>query len=353
MLTNPFRKKVVLSALCAAAAFVPFSAAAETGHAPDWTDSALWFGRGATRPDRMDVFYLLPTCVSAWQDAGGDTRFNADPRQAGHREAWRLSALLADSLFAQGANLFVPYYRQAVFEALDGERAQEALALARADALGAFDYYMERLNQGRPFLLAGYSQGGKWVTEILKHMADTAYSRLVAAYVIGYGITPADTATQPGHRLSHVRLAQDSTSAGVTVCFNSVTDPAALSPLLCAGNIACVNPVSWTTGPEPATLLPAGAAAEADDPRFPYATAAAATGGDAAVTVRVDTARHALVVSGVDPARYALPALRWLLPEGNLHLQELFFYGKYLRRDTERRAASFREKRDGKTRERE
>ncbi len=309
-------------------------------------------GVGAAEPDRMDVFYLLPTCVSAWQDADGHTRRNADPRQAGHREAWRLSALLADSLFAHGANLFVPYCRQAVFEALEGERAPEALALARADALGAFDYYMERLNQGRPFVLAGYSQGGKWVTEILKHMDDTAYSRLVAAYVIGYGITPADTATQPGHRLSHVRLAQDSTSAGVTVCFNSVTDPAALSSLLCAGNIACVNPVSWSTGPAPATLLAAGETPEADDPRFPYATAAAAS-GSAAVTVRVDTARHTLVVSGVDPARYALPALRWLLPEGNLHLQELFFYGKYLRRDTERRAASFREKRDGKTKGKE
>ncbi len=303
--------------------------------APDWADTSLWYGGSqrlshadATLPD---VFYLLPTCVTAWTDSTGTLRYNADPASTAHREAWRLSAELADTIFATRANLYLPYYRQAVFEGLEGEHAEEAYAVATRDALDAFDHYLKHYNHGRRFILAGYSQGGKMVAEILKHIGDDTYSRLIAAYVVGFGITAADTATQAGHRMPHIRLATDSTATGVTVNFNSVTSTDAVCPLLCRDNIGCINPVTWTTGSQPAVLLAAGGKAKADDARFPYATAARPAQDGTAVTVAVDTASHVLVVGGIDAQRYFLPDLQHFFPVGNLHLQELFFYGDLLR----------------------
>ncbi len=301
----------------------------------DWADKSLWFD-GDTRlahadASQPDVFYLLPTCVTAWADTTGVTRYNADPASTAHREAWRLSAELADTIFATRANLYLPYYRQAVFEGLEGEHAEEAYAVATRDALDAFDYYLKHFNRGRRFILAGYSQGGKMVTAILKHMDDDTYRRLIAAYVVGFGITAADTVTQAGCRMSHIRLAADSTATGVTVNFNSVTSTDAVSPLLCRDNIGCINPVSWTTDGQPAILLAAGEKGKADDARFPYATAAAPREPGTAVTVAVDTARHVLTVGGIDAQRYFLSDLQHFFPVGNLHLQELFFYGDRLR----------------------
>ncbi len=301
----------------------------------DWADKNLWF-EGDTRlthtdASQPDVFYLLPTCVTAWADSAGGTHYNADPTSTAHREAWQLSAELADTIFATHANLYLPYYRQAVFEGLEGEHAEDAYAVATRDAIDAFDYYLKHYNNGRRFILAGYSQGGKMVAEILKHMDDDTYSRLIAAYVVGFGITAADTVTQAGHRMPHIRLATDSIATGVTVNFNSVTTTDAICPLLCRDNIGCINPVSWTTDNKPATLLAAGEKGKADDARFPYATAAAPSQPGTAVTVAIDTAHRVLVVSGIDAQRYFLPDLQHFFPVGNLHLQELFFYGDLLR----------------------
>ncbi len=339
---HPYIYCVVLALLALLGLSVPQTLRAQVtrargaGASPDWSDPAMWYeGESRLVPVRdtlPDVFYLLPTCVTAWSDAAGRVRYNADPANPAHREAWRLSVQLADTIFAARAHLFVPYCRQAVFEALEGGAAAAAARTAEEDATAAFDYYIRHLNGGRPFIVAGYSQGGRLAVKVLRHMHDTAYARLIAAYVVGYGVTAADTAACPGQRLSHVRPARDAASRGVTVCLNSVTDTAAVSTLLCGGNIFCVNPLTWTTSAEPAVLLAAGESVP-DDPRFPYATAPAGRDARTAVTVAVDSVRHVLLVGGLDARRYHFAPLGGFFPVGNLHLQELFFYATVLRRN--------------------
>ncbi len=303
----------------------------------DWSDKNLWF-EGQKRLDNTsdslpDVFYLLPTCVVDWTDSEGTVHHNADPSRPAHRDAWQLSAELADTIFATRANLFLPYYRQATFEALEGEASEAASRVAIGDAVAAFDYYLKHYNHGRKFVLAGYSQGGQMVKEVLKHIDDDTYSQLIAAYVVGYGVNACDTVTLKGHRTSHIKLANDAVSLGVTVNFNSVTSPDAMCPLLCNGNIGCINPVSWTTDSTAATLIEAGTMPQPDDTRFPYATAAVPRDTATAVTVSVDKAHNVLVMKGIDAKRYAFAPLESFFPVGNLHLQELFFYGDCLRRN--------------------
>ena len=310
-----------------------------------WSDTTLWYegGERLSHVDETlpDVFYLLPTCVSAWQDEQGETHYNADPTRADHRAAWKLSAELADTIFATRANLFLPYYRQATFGGLEGETSVAAYGVATTDVLAAFDYYLEHYNNGRPFILAGYSQGGLLAKAVLKHIGDETYKRLVAAYIVGFGVTAADTVRQEGHQTSHIRLAQDSCSCGVTVNFNSVTSPDAQCQLLCQDNIGCINPVSWTTTSAPATLLAAGQQTASHDARFPYGTAVEALADNLAVTVRVDSQSHLLIVDNINPQRYYFAPLQDLFPVGNLHLQELFFYGDCLRQNVLLRCEMF------------
>lgn len=312
----------------------------------NWNDSTLWY-EGSKRLSakhinaaQPDVFYVLPTCVFAWQDARGVTHYNADPYNPAHRKAWQLSAELADTIFSVQANLFLPYYPQTTFGTPDDATHRAAADTARSSVIQAFKHYLAHYNGGRPFILAGFSQGARMVVELLKQMDNDTYRRLIAAYVVGCGITAADTV--PGvHNTRTIRLAQDSLTCGVTVCYNSVTTPSAINPSLCGGNIACINPVTWTTAATPALLLPAHTQPEADDPRFPYGTAVVPASSETPVTVAVDTVRNVLIVSGINPSRYHLPSLAGMFPEGNLHLQELFFYADHLRRNVIQRSRAY------------
>ncbi len=321
---------------------------------PDYSQPQYWFEgtqrlqSSAINQHTVDVFYVLPTCVFAWEDDKGVRQYNADPLREDHRMAWQLSAELADSIFCSDANLFLPYYRQSTFGVPDAATSRRAGDMAKKDVLNAFKYYMKRLNNGRPFILAGFSQGARMVIELLRAMDDATYRQLVAAYVVGYGISASDTLLtdvpqrmKGRHKVQHIRLAQGADDTGVTICYNSVASPSAINEGLCGNTIACINPVSWTTSAAPATLLPAGGVPNADDGRFPYGTAVVAKDQQTSVTVSVDTVRHVLMVNGLDVPRYHLPALGDMFPLGNLHLQELFFYAPYLKENVNTRCRNY------------
>jgi hypothetical protein len=56
----------------------------------------------------------------------------------------------------------------------------------------AFNYYIDNLNQGRPFILAGHSQGTMALIDLIKNRFGNdpeLRDRLVAAYFIGYTVT--------------------------------------------------------------------------------------------------------------------------------------------------------------------
>jgi hypothetical protein len=61
------------------------------------------------------------------------------------------------------------------------------------DVTAAFEYYLRHFNSGRPFILAGHSQG----SAVLKYLMSgymksypDVYQRMIAAYVVGQSITP-------------------------------------------------------------------------------------------------------------------------------------------------------------------
>lgn len=121
--------------------------------------------------------------------------------------------------------------------------------MAFVDIKKAFDHFAANFNHGRPFILAGFSQGGKAVVELIKVMPEAMRECMVAAYVLGYKVTPDDVRQAPW-----LVAAKDSTDTGVVICYNSVSDVKHIKPVISAPCAMCINPVNWRTDATPAIL---------------------------------------------------------------------------------------------------
>ena len=287
----------------------------------DYTDPTLWYIPPQTPPNpspdttcsRMaDIFYILPTCVWDWQDKEGATHHYANINDAGQREAMRPSYELAEEIFGSACRYYAPYYRQVTLDAwVEGnERVEELFPVAMNDIRNAFAYYHKRHNKGRPFVLAGFSQGGKAVVELLKELPDSLSKRMVAAYVIGYRITEEELHTYPT-----IRPGTDATETGVTLCYNSVATPDAAAAVL-SPSAVCHNPVTWGTTSAPAQV-------------------------NDSVTAKIDPINHLLIVEGVDSDAAYLPILGKIFPKGNYHLQELTLYKEHLQHNVRQRVNNY------------
>ena len=162
----------------------------------DYGRADMWYRGGtAASAENADVFYIAPTCNWGRTDADGTVHWQMDVYDTVQRANLQAPLRLAERVFAEGNRFYAPYYRQITMESwfepdsVIGAR----FAVAMEDVREAFRYYLEHFNGGRPFVLAGHSQGARCVLELLKEeMNDSLYGRLVAAYVVGYRITDGE-----------------------------------------------------------------------------------------------------------------------------------------------------------------
>lgn len=106
-----------------------------------------------------DVFFICPTVY------GGDKDSLNMPMDDEDAKSDFLGATnMEKGIYDSDARFFAPYYRQAGLNAyeLPAEDREEYLSLAYADIKEAFLYYLEHYNNGRPIILAGFSQGGDY-----------------------------------------------------------------------------------------------------------------------------------------------------------------------------------------------
>jgi hypothetical protein len=154
--------------------------------------------------------------------------------------------------YADSTNVFAPYYRQSglkyageVYQR-DGNIDAALLGTPYDDIVAALDYYFEHYNEGRPFIIAGHSQGSALVKLVLfRYMKDHPeyYQRMVAAYVIGYAVTKEELETYP-----YLKFATGETDAGVIVSWNTEgpknAEVNAETVVLHPGGIS-INPLNW------------------------------------------------------------------------------------------------------------
>ena len=278
----------------------------------DYSDRDMWYAtddQGRT----TDVFYITPTCTWSKKDDKGVVRYNMDVTDSAQRARTHSSSELARRALSQHSNFYCPYYAQVSMDTWmesDVALVEQRYKIAERDIKNAFEYYIKNLNNGRPFILAGHSQGGAMVLELLKDsMDEDTYKNMVAAYVIGYPVTADDLKGE------YIVPATSSGDTGVVVAYNSTATLDAVSPIF-KGNELCINPVSWSYDTVPAISQV----------------------GD---TVSLDTTHHTLVVRGVDVDAYYVPSAALIIPRGNLHIAEYDLYMKELGENTLNRINSF------------
>ena len=213
--------------------------------APDYTQDSSWINLDSAPDKAIDVFYVYPTVYGADSPANMDIQ-NADLRQSA-KHAYDSQA----SVYFKSANMFAPYYRQMSFAELDPEAdmyQNESFVLGREDVWRAFEYYLKNLNDGRPFILAGHSQGTMVLIALMKeHFNDPKLQKqLVAAYLIGYSVTPDDLNNYPW-----LKPATKADDIGVIISYNTQAPGATGSPVLLPGAF-CINPLNWMTDNTPA-----------------------------------------------------------------------------------------------------
>ena len=269
--------------------------------APDYTDDTMWItedddpdGTGA------DVFYVVSTWEQDWTDPEGRTIHYADVWNPEHREHMGTEIRKACAYMAPGNRFYGPFYRHATIEAFltrDDEIIRERTRLAMKDVCDAFDRFLEERDPGRPIIIAGFSQGGLAVVELLKHMDDDTYSHLAAAYVLGYKVTEEDLAS-----CTHIRPAEGPDDVGVTICYNTVKDVKYVNPVVASSSIA-INPVNWCTDATPAVLHDS-------------------------ITVTLAPEYHVLVVEGYEGKEY--PPFADFINVGDIHSCEPWLYSDCL-----------------------
>ncbi|MEM7800735.1 MAG: DUF3089 domain-containing protein [Chloroflexota bacterium] len=145
------------------------------------------------------------------------------------------------SIFNDCCAVYAPRYRQAIFLSffeLDNDGG-EALDLAYQDVVAAFNYYLENDNNGRPFILAGHSQGSILLERLIREeLRETPLeAQLIAAYLVGHDIEPDTPGGLP------ICVTPDQT--GCQIAWNALSyeiDASDHSPTQ-----ICVNPLTWTT----------------------------------------------------------------------------------------------------------
>lgn len=214
--------------------------------ATDYSLAEHWLSAPAPKM-AVDVFYLYPTC---WQKDN-----LTDPNICNIDNASMLAGALPAferqaTAFETFANVYAPYYRQvdATYTlGLPEDQREELIGgIPTLDAVAAFKYYIQHYNQGRPFILAGHSQGANVLNHLLSgYMKDNpaVYKRMVAAYVIGYPVTQAYLTINP-----HLKFAEGPDDTGVIISYNTQSPSVVAPNNPVVANIVglVINPISWT-----------------------------------------------------------------------------------------------------------
>lgn len=317
--------------------------------APDYVEPSSWAARpgqdspalrvpqgeaSAATGAPVDVFFVYPTTFRSRET------WNADVADAETNHWTDISVIARQaSVFNACCRIFAPRYRQASLAAFASPAdGQKAYNLAFGDILRAFDHYLAHDNGGRPFILAGHSQGALMIKRLLTErlQGTPAANRLVAAYIIGIGITQGDFT----HELAGYAPCRSGEDTGCVLAWNSFltgSDPSDYRKRVedgyaalhddASGGILCQNPI--TIGEAGRTATRGALPGEARD------------GTLQALVPDSVSARCEKGILIVDPqARLGLAPL----PDGNMHYRDFSAYYADIRADALRRARAFGEK---------
>ncbi|MBQ6113936.1 MAG: amidohydrolase family protein [Synergistaceae bacterium] len=217
-------------------------------NAPDYSKPESWYKVPEITKD-VDTFYILATEYMGFKEGDPDYAEMDNPELVENTPG---QYALHASAYEESTNVFLPYYRQTSLRYAGevwkktGDIADALLGKPYEDITAALDYYFENYNGGRPFILAGHSQGSaiaKIVLERYFKEHPEYYKRMVAAYLIGYAVTKDYLEANP-----HLKFATGESDTGVIVSWNTEGKKnveANVKTAVLFPNAISINPLNW------------------------------------------------------------------------------------------------------------
>lgn len=315
---------LVLLAVCSLAA-------AQT---PDYNDGGSWAYWRVGEGKAADLFIICPTV-----DLGTDGHSNMSLADEQTKANFVGALNMQRGIYEQHCRMYAPYYRQAVLADYDlpANEAEPYFNLAYKDVRAAFVYYMQHENNGRPFVLAGFSQGAEMCLRLLKEFGDDDFVKdnMVACYAIGWRFTPQEAAEYP-----YIQPAKCADDLGKVIVFNSEAPEVTSSAIVPEGvKTFAINPLTWSCGSQKAPkTLNAGAC-------FTDYSGAVVREVPQLTGCYIDTERGVLKVTDVDEKDY--PPVLSVFTDGVYHLYDYQFFYRNLQQNVNLRVKTFMEERQG------
>ena len=216
----------------------------------DYSQKINWYKLPEINKE-FDTFYIYSTMYFGVNEG--------DPDYATLDNAEMLAGIniehaIKSSVFEESTNLFIPLYRQSSMKYAaeiyqkSGTIEPALIGMPYDDITAALDYYFENFNSGRPFIIAGHSQGSAILRLVLKGYFKEHpeyYKRMVAAYAIGYSITKDDLDANP-----HMKYATGETDTGVIISWHAegpknVGANVPIPSVAILKNGIAINPLNW------------------------------------------------------------------------------------------------------------
>jgi hypothetical protein len=200
----------------------------------------------------VDCFYVYPTVSSTLAE---NANVAVEPEETA-------VAIAQASRFSQVCNVYAPIYPQLTIPAINAHlTTPEGIAKAYGGVVSAFDEYLTRYNDGRPFVLIGHSQGSGWLTQLIKEQIDpnpALRSQLVSAVLLGGNLIVPEGNTVGGS-FKNIPTCQNVAQTGCLVAYSSfLKEPpnpslfgrptSLLGSSIETPEVACVNPTLLAQG---------------------------------------------------------------------------------------------------------
>ena len=288
----------------------------------DYSDPANWIHLGSGEGKDVDVFIISPTIDSREED-------NMSLDDSENMERMRGAVEMQRGMSSEWCRVFSPYYRQSalrVFTA-DDETKRRCITTAYSDISVAFRYYLDNHNGGRPFILAGFSQGAHMCYRLIEEFLwdDDLRGRLVAMYAFGWPYFKEYENTR-----YPVPPAKGETDVGVVIGYDCEAPEVEHTIINPQGRWTySINPLNWRTDSVPADsslnkgarIMRSNGEIKADIPGL--------------CGCWIDSARGSLKVTGVDPERYR--PIVYFLPKGGYHIYDYEFFYHNIKENVEKR----------------
>ena len=300
---------------------------------------ALWMPKGLVEDAdafTTAVFFIHPTSYLPIRNP----HWNAPLDDEETNERAELFVRGMASVFNKSQNIWAPRYRQAAFGAFLTEKPEGRMALDAAyrDVLMAFDVFVAAQKPKTPIILAGHSQGGLHLVQLLKDRVagKPIARRIIAVYPVGWPISVEADLPALG-----LPVCAEPVQTGCIMTWQSFAEPAETGEIVKAfeaapsltgkpranGELVCTNPLTGGAPPGAPAKANLGTLKNEVD----FSDGMLIPGASAA---RCDEKGFLLIGEGPDLGPFVLPG-------NNYHVYDYSLFWANIRADVARRTRAF------------